>query len=157
MRYIKLQQNIPIDYSIEQFSIDYPNDNIYSKTSMPDVDLLAKYNVYPLVTTNPPVLEETEIAEEGIPFFDNGEWHQSWTTRQLTEEEIDKMISDRTVIPVGDTVSLNFFASEEVITERNALCNSCPSYSRLKICRECGCIMPLKVKLTSAVCPIGKW
>jgi hypothetical protein len=157
MRYIKLQQNIPIDYSLEQFSLDYPNAEIYNKTAMPDADLLAQYDVHPLVTTNPPIVEETETTEEGTPIFENGEWYQTWTTRQLTEEEIDEIIALRTIIPTDATISLTFFASEEVITERNALCNSCPSYSRLKICRECGCIMPLKVKLTAAVCPIGKW
>jgi hypothetical protein len=157
MRYIKLVNNNPVNYSIEQFAIDYPNATIYSNSSMPDTYMLSQYNVYPLVTTNPPVLEETQTAEEGTPSFFNNEWYQTWTARDLTEEEIDEMITVRTPIPVDPETAVRFFASEETIAQRSELCNNCPSYNRLKICAECGCIMPLKVKIKSAVCPIGKW
>jgi hypothetical protein len=157
MKYIKLEDNRPVNYSIEQFVTDYPNARIYSTAAMPDSHLLAQYNVYPLITTNPPILEETQAAEEGVPSFYNGEWYQTWTTRDLTEEEIDEMIVVRTPIPADPEIALAFFASEETVAQRSELCNTCPSYSRLKICAECGCIMPLKVKIKAAVCPIGKW
>lgn len=157
MRYIKLENNNPVNYSIEQFTTDYPNAKIYSNSEMPDTLLLAQYNVYHLVTTNPPILEETQTAEEGTPDFHDGEWYQTWTARDLTEEEIDEMITLRTPIPADPETALRFFASEEIIAQRSELCNNCPSYNRLKICSECGCIMPLKVKIKATVCPIGKW
>jgi len=157
MRYIKLVNNNPVNYSIEQFTIDYPNATIYNNSSMPDTYMLSQYNVYPLVTTNPPASTETQIAVEGTPSFHDGEWYQTWTARDLTEEEIDEMIRVQTPIPADPEIAASFFASEETITQRSELCNNCPSYSRLKICAECGCIMPLKVKIKSAVCPIGKW
>ena len=157
MKYIKLEFSMPVNYSIEQFVIDYPNAGIDSTSSNPDVYILAQYNVFPLITTNPPVVEETQICVEGLPNFNNGEWHQTWNIRDLTLEEIDEVIATRTPIPADPEIAQQFFASEETITQRSELCSNCPSYSLLKICAECRCIMPLKVKIKSTVCPIGKW
>jgi len=48
--------------------------------------------------------------------------------------------------------------SDELAVERLSICQNCPSYKkRLKQCKECGCIMPAKVKLPNAFCPLGKW
>jgi hypothetical protein len=157
VKYIKLENNEPVNYSIEQLLTDFPNARIYSNSMMPDAYLLEQYNVYPLVTTNPPIPVETQTAEEGTPSLQNGEWYQTWTTRDLTEQEIDEIISVRTPIPASLEIAQEFFASDELITQRSELCKDCPSYSKLKICAECNCIMPLKVKIKSAVCPIGKW
>jgi hypothetical protein len=42
--------------------------------------------------------------------------------------------------------------------ERLSICKKCPSYRKFaKQCKECGCIMPAKVKLAEAFCPLGKW
>jgi len=49
-------------------------------------------------------------------------------------------------------------ADEKVASERMAICEQCPRLVRLtKQCKECGCFMNLKTKLTHAKCPIGKW
>jgi hypothetical protein len=49
-------------------------------------------------------------------------------------------------------------ASEEIQEERLAICRDCPSYRKmLKQCKECGCVMPAKVKLADAFCPLNKW
>ncbi len=49
-------------------------------------------------------------------------------------------------------------ASEE---EAQARLNTCISCDRLiqftKQCKECGCIMAIKVKLKKATCPLNKW
>lgn len=157
MRYIKLENNTPVNYSIEQFAIDYPNVTIYSNSAMPNAHLLLQYNIYPLVTTNPPILAEGQVAEEGLPSFYNDEWYQTWITRDMTAEEIDEMIRVQTPIPADPETAQRFFASDELVTQRSEICSTCPSYSQLKICTECGCIIPLKTRLKSAVCPIGKW
>jgi hypothetical protein len=109
------------------------------------------------VTTNPPILEETHVAEEGPPNFQDGEWYQTWYARELSSGEIDEIIDVRTPIPADPEIALAFFASEETINQRYETCKSCPSYSMLKICAECKCIIPLKFKIKAAVCPIGKW
>lgn len=45
-----------------------------------------------------------------------------------------------------------------VIENRLKICKACPELIKLTSqCKKCGCVMPLKVKLAEAVCPIGKW
>lgn len=157
MKYIKLENNVPVNYSIEEFDIDYPGARNINIEAVLDTNLLARYNVYPLVTTNPPIPEETQTFEEGTASYQDGEWYQAWRIRDLTLEEIDEVIATRTPIPANPEMAQQFFASEETVTQRSELCSNCPSYSLLKICAECRCIMPLKVKIKSAACPIGKW
>lgn len=49
-------------------------------------------------------------------------------------------------------------ASEDVEEERMRTCKKCPEFMKLtKQCKQCGCIMPQKVKLLKAECPLGKW
>jgi len=43
-------------------------------------------------------------------------------------------------------------------SKRLEICESCDKFiSATKQCRECGCIMPMKVKLANAKCPLNKW
>lgn len=47
---------------------------------------------------------------------------------------------------------------EEIADIRLEICRGC--YHLVKLtqqCDECWCVMPLKVKLPNAECPIGKW
>jgi hypothetical protein len=47
---------------------------------------------------------------------------------------------------------------EPVNKQRLSICNECDKFLKhIKVCSECYCVMPLKVKLAGAVCPIGKW
>ena len=42
--------------------------------------------------------------------------------------------------------------------ERYDICKSCEYLFKLtKQCEKCGCVMPLKVQIEEASCPIGKW
>ncbi len=43
------------------------------------------------------------------------------------------------------------------LAERIEECKKCPELNQFKFCRQCGCHMPLKVRIKSARCPIGKW
>ena len=48
--------------------------------------------------------------------------------------------------------------SEQISQDRLNICLSCDRLINLtKQCRECGCIMPAKVKLEKATCPLNKW
>ena len=41
---------------------------------------------------------------------------------------------------------------------RYSMCNDCPEFIKLTTqCKQCGCVMKMKVKIKEAVCPIGKW
>ena len=49
-------------------------------------------------------------------------------------------------------------APSAVQQERLSICQSCPFYRKsIKQCKKCGCIMPQKVKLADASCPVHKW
>ena len=41
--------------------------------------------------------------------------------------------------------------------QRYDICNECPDLTILKFCGQCGCFMPLKVRIESTSCPIKKW
>lgn len=49
-------------------------------------------------------------------------------------------------------------APSSIQQERLAICETCPFYrKKINQCKKCGCIMPQKVKLADACCPVGKW
>lgn len=65
---------------------------------------------------------------------------------------------------LGDTRPWDFInpntlkASEQKQESRMDICRSCPELINLtKQCKQCGCVMPAKVKLEEAKCPLGKW
>ena len=161
MRYIKLKNDELINYTIEQLLLDYPDAVIYKKSKMPNERLLRKYGVYPLTTTTPPDITDDSTVEEGIPEYVNKQWRQTWVIRKLTQEEIDEKVakSKNTYIENKELENTDapFIASKETQEQRYEICKECDQFTSLKTCNQCGCIMPLKVKLFSAVCPIGKW
>lgn len=47
---------------------------------------------------------------------------------------------------------------DEDANARLDICKQCPELiGATKQCKQCGCVMPLKVKLLRATCPLGKW
>jgi len=49
-------------------------------------------------------------------------------------------------------------ASDAVIEERIAICESCEFYIKSTTnCKKCGCFMKLKTKFEGMSCPIQKW
>lgn len=47
--------------------------------------------------------------------------------------------------------------NEQEQIDRYAICQECPELMATKQCKQCGCFMPMKVKLKAASCPLGKW
>lgn len=45
----------------------------------------------------------------------------------------------------------------EVAHARLDICSTCPEFSMLRACKQCGCFMDAKVKYAQASCPLGKW
>lgn len=43
------------------------------------------------------------------------------------------------------------------LVNRIETCKSCPELNSLNMCKQCGCFMPLKVRIKSAECPLKKW
>jgi len=49
------------------------------------------------------------------------------------------------------------YAPVDEIQRRMTICEGCEHYMKSKQCSQCGCFMPLKTRLSHAVCPIAKW
>jgi len=50
------------------------------------------------------------------------------------------------------------FVSSEEQKRRYDLCKQCEHLRKTtKTCKLCNCVMPLKTKLESVSCPVGKW
>jgi hypothetical protein len=48
--------------------------------------------------------------------------------------------------------------TDEIAKKRLEICNGCAHLTKLtQQCKKCGCFMHLKVKISAAECPIGKW
>lgn len=48
--------------------------------------------------------------------------------------------------------------SSELSQRRYLICKTCPQFNEsLKICRQCGCYMPIKVALARSRCPLNLW
>ena len=43
------------------------------------------------------------------------------------------------------------------LSNRIEICKSCPELNSLNFCKQCGCFMPVKVRIKSAECPLKKW
>ena len=46
---------------------------------------------------------------------------------------------------------------EDVINERWTICQACPELTDANRCKECGCFMAFKIRVSNAKCPVGKW
>lgn len=64
---------------------------------------------------------------------------------------------------VGDARPWHMFdptkhAELPVAEARMQICEQCPRFVHItKQCKECGCFMNLKTKLSGAKCPLDKW
>lgn len=53
---------------------------------------------------------------------------------------------------------MTIFLKKEVAQARYNICKTCDVFNTaIKLCKECGCVMPIKVKFAAADCPLGKW
>jgi hypothetical protein len=51
----------------------------------------------------------------------------------------------------------SMFTTVQIAHERYDMCKQCPSLTAIKLCQHCGCVMPAKVRLRYAECPVGNW
>ncbi len=57
-----------------------------------------------------------------------------------------------------DLLNSKNYINKEIRDNRYEICKGCEHFfNPIKMCRECGCNMPLKTWLKEASCPIGKW
>jgi hypothetical protein len=52
----------------------------------------------------------------------------------------------------------SIFTPADITQKRMDICRGCDKYmSTFMRCKECGCVMPLKVRLKGQECPLQKW
>ena len=57
-----------------------------------------------------------------------------------------------------DALNSKNYTDEDTVRKRMEICEDCPRlWKKTYQCKECGCFVKLKTKVTKAVCPIGKW
>lgn len=50
------------------------------------------------------------------------------------------------------------YASDEKQRTRLAICSTCDKFNpTMKVCKECGCFLPGKIKFEQSSCPLQKW
>lgn len=49
------------------------------------------------------------------------------------------------------------FSDKQTSEDRYKICKSCDQLNKLKLCKQCGCFMPLKTKIAVVNCPLNKW
>ena len=79
--YIKVTDGLPVEYTLAQLRADNPN---VSFPKFPSNDILASYNVYPVVDASKP---DNDIVTQGPIVEIDGIWTQTYTGRDLTAEE----------------------------------------------------------------------
>lgn len=85
MNYVKVDNGVAVEYSIQQLKLDNPN------TSFPTAikeETLASYNVYPVSDLPAPAFNTTnQKLVQNSPENINGAWVRSWSVVDLTEAE----------------------------------------------------------------------
>jgi|TARA_R110002020_G_scaffold346179_1_gene560039 hypothetical protein len=50
------------------------------------------------------------------------------------------------------------FLTDKEINKRMDICKVCEHYGEItRLCKKCGCFLPLKTVIKKWKCPIGKW
>lgn len=57
-----------------------------------------------------------------------------------------------------DLLNSKNYTNKDIRNKRYNICKGCKHFlNPVKMCKECGCNMPLKTWLKEASCPVGKW
>jgi len=55
-------------------------------------------------------------------------------------------------------INISMLASMKDRLSRAKICHECEFYTRFtKQCKECGCLINLKISFSQTSCPVGKW
>ena len=98
------------------------------------------------------MMTEEEIAAEQALIVEQKKQMQEYVkNNEVTDEEA------QSVTPF-DLLNSNNYTSKDIRNERYDICKGCEHFFKpIKMCRECGCNMPLKTWLKEATCPVNKW
>lgn len=97
-------------------------------------------------------MTDEEIAAEQALIVEQKKMREEYEKRnEVTDEQA------QSVTPL-DLLNSNNYTSKDIRNERYDICKGCEHFFKpIKMCRECGCNMPLKTWLKEATCPVNKW
>lgn len=52
---------------------------------------------------------------------------------------------------------ISIFTTAQEAQARMQICKACPELTPRQLCKQCGCIVPAKVRLRRTSCPMNKW
>jgi len=80
-----------------------------------------------------------------------------WTEREPVNADENEVVDTRNLNePQGFINSIS--PDRKRAADRYAMCLGCDRFRRAtRQCRECGCFMPVKVRVPNVNCPLGKW
>lgn len=98
------------------------------------------------------MMTDDEIAAEQALIVEQAQAEKDFVANNtITDEQA------ATVTPF-DLLNSNNYTTKDIRNDRYEVCKGCEHFfNPIKMCRECGCSMPLKTWLTDATCPVGKW
>ena len=97
-------------------------------------------------------MTDKEIAAEQALIIEQKKQMEEYVkNNEVTDEQA------QSVTPF-DLLNSNNYTSKDIRNKRYDICKGCEHFfSPIKMCRECGCSMPLKTWLKEAKCPVNKW
>ena len=98
------------------------------------------------------MMTEKEIAAEQALIIEQKKREEEYVkNNEVTDEQ------GQSITPL-DLLNSNNYTAKDIRNERYSICKGCEHFfNPIKMCRECGCNMPLKTWLKEDTCPIGKW
>lgn len=86
MIFVKIKDNVvnKYPYTSADLFAEFPNTSFPSDLELAD---LSSFGVFKVIKVDKPVVNYTDVVEEGIPVFDDGNWIQVWNTRLATPAE----------------------------------------------------------------------
>ena len=90
--YVKVENGVGTEYTLRQLKQDNPNTSFPPK---PSDELLAGFDIYPVLLTDPPALDEaTQKAVAADPAYLDPYWVQQWDIVAKTTAEQDAYASE---------------------------------------------------------------
>ena len=95
--------------------------------------------------------DEEIAAEQALIVEQKKQMEEYVKNNEVTDEQA------QSVTPL-DLLNSKNYTNREIRDGRYEICKGCEHFfNPIKMCRECGCNMPLKTWMKEASCPIGKW
>jgi hypothetical protein len=89
---INEENNIQYPYGLFLFRQDFPNSSPPKSFDEMSEENREYFGIYSVISTEEPI---ADVVEEGTPEFIEGQWIQTWTAREFTQEEIDEQLAQK--------------------------------------------------------------